>query len=375
MTAPRLGKFRREIARVAGQISRLHWILRAPLQRGLHDLFRARRLTLTQGDAPLRPEIAVVLLHQPGGLSASSFHMLDHLHAQGLALLVVSNAPLAAADRAQLRHCAWRIMERPNLGYDFGGYRDGILHLLDEGIRLDRLFVINDSVWFPLRETSDLIDRARASDADLYGFALNDARRKASQRHLQSYFLAFSGRLAQHADFRHFWQRLFLSNAKEQVIRRCEIPLTGFFEARGHTVGCRYDAEALQDAAGTLADAELKAVLQYLVTLGAKNAETLRALLVAEATDDIWRTRVLEAIAPGPTRTTLIRAHPALLVGALDTPLLKKTRDARYRAQRAQLLARGLEAGFAPQVRDELRDWDKGPAGSGAHAETPKLTH
>jgi hypothetical protein len=361
MARDTLWKLRREIARLGAQLARSPWYIRSPIQKALHDLRRGALLARTDGACPLGPEIALVLLYQPDGLLLSTFHMLDHLRSKGLSLLIVSNAPLSQADRDRVGPRAWRIIERPNFGYDFGGYRDGILHLLDEGIGPGRLFVINDSVWFPLRDDSDLVDRARASGADLYGFALNDARQNARQQHLQSYFLAFSERLFSHGDFRAFWTRLFLSNDKDQVIRHCEMALTGHFEARGHSVACRFDGDAITVAAAALDDDTLGDILGYLAGIEARNGDRLRQLQAAEAKDAAWRAQALEAIAPSRTRLALIRAHPALLISKLDAPLLKKTRDARYSAQRGELLALGLDAGFAPTVRDEIRGWDKAP--------------
>jgi hypothetical protein len=40
-------------------------------------------------------------------------------------------------------------------------------------------------------------------------------------------------------------------------------------------------------------------------------------------------------------------------------PLLKKDRQQIYRLQRAELVAGGFDAGFAPVVRDEIRARDR----------------
>lgn len=354
-----LWKLRREIDRLAAQLSRAHWFLRSPVQKALHDLRRDRLLVRTEGAARLESEVAVVLLYQPDGLLRSTFHMLDHLRAKGLSLLIVSNATLSPADRDGLRERAWRIVERPNFGYDFGGYRDGILHLLDEGIQPARLFVINDSIWFPLGPDSDLVDRARTSDADLYGFVLNDRRRKTRHWHLQSYFLAFSGRVVAHRDFRRFWKRLFLSDNRDHAIRRCEIVLTEYFRKRGHETASRFRDRDTVGAAGAMEDAELRGLMSSLASSRIENAAEFGRLLSSDRSDPAWREAALGEFARAMSGTSLISAHPLVLLGHLHAPMLKKNRDPDYVAQRAALFALGLDAGFASEVRDEIRDWDR----------------
>jgi hypothetical protein len=369
MARDTLWKLRREIARLGAQLARSPWYIRSPIQKALHDLRHGALLARTDGACPLGPEIALVLLYQPDGLLSSTFHMLDHLRSKGLSLLIVSNAPLSQADRDRLRPRAWRIIERPNFGYDFGGYRDGILHLLDEGIGPARLFVINDSIWFPLGEDSDLVERARASEADLYGFSLNDLRRKTRHWHLQSYFLVFSGRLFQHEDFRRFWKRLFLSDNRDHAIRRCEIVLTEYFRIRGHKTDCRHRNRDTVVAAGAMDDAELKSVMSFLVSIEVRNAAAIDRLLSSDPSDPAWRETALWEIDPARSKAALIYAHPLVLLERLHAPILKKNRDREYVTQRAALLALGFDASFAPVIRDEIRHWDETPGPRMAQAD------
>jgi len=79
---------------------------------------------------------------------------------------------------------SWRVIERPNFGYDFGGYRDGILLLEAWGIAPERLLILNDSIWMPLAPNSTLIDRFEAAEGAVIGGILHPdkVRRRVVKR-------------------------------------------------------------------------------------------------------------------------------------------------------------------------------------------------
>lgn len=352
------GKLRRELSRFGKQIARVRWYVMSPLARSVHDFRRARRLRLTDGGVPAGEEVALLLVFQPRGLAASIFHTLEHLRAKGLAPLVVSNAPLSDTDRLRLAEMAWRIIERPNFGYDFGGYRDGILHLIEIGAKPKELFLLNDSIWFPLGEDSDLIDRARASQADLFGFALNDGLRRKDHRHLQSYFVALKGRLLQDPRFKDFWRRLFLSNDKDLAIRHGEIAMTRHVEQSGHSIGWCHKHSDIVAAEADLDAADLRGILTFLVDVGMGDRAWLQTLAAADTNDDEWRHDALHAISSARPRRSFLSFPPEILIGKLASPLLKKSHDPIYRKQRKRLLECGFDKGFAAVIRSEVRQWD-----------------
>lgn len=341
------------------QASGLPWLFLSPVARKIYDQDKSHHLKLTNGDVEQAEEIAILLIFQPNGLLDSTLHTLAHLRSQGISPLVVSNAPLSENDRAKLLAYTWRIMERPNLGYDFGGYRDGILHVLEAGLRLSRLFVLNDSIWFPLGDNSDLLDQARASDADVFGFVLNTSVRAKHRHHLQSYFFSFGVRLISSADFKVFWQKLFLTNNKNLVVRRCEIPMTDTFRRRGYSIASRHTYADAAQALKSLSNDTLQSVIAYQAKVDAKSATHLQRHLTSQTLDGAWRARVVHDIDAGLFNKYFLIAHPAVLVGVLSTPLLKKDRQEIYRLQRSELINGGFDAKFTSIIREEIRNWDQ----------------
>ncbi|ABD57193.1 rhamnan synthesis F family protein [Jannaschia sp. CCS1] len=351
-------KIKRELKRFVMQMGYLPWMLAAPRAKRAYDARKAAQIRLTQGVAPRTSELAVLLLFQPRGITASTLHTLEHLKAHGVSTLVVSNAPLSDTDRASLATHAWLIMERPNYGYDFGGYRDAILHILEDDRPPARLFVLNDSIWFPLQPDSDLIEDARASDTDLYGFVLNDRMRGAHRAHLQSYFFSFGPRAVASPAFAAYWRDLFLTNNKNLVVRRCEIPMTGAFRTLGFSVAARHRYSDGAQALKALDNATLARVIAYQVQVDTRNAPRLKPHLTEGPRDAAWRARVDADIDAGLLDKYFLIAHPAVLIGQLRVPLLKKDHQSIYQLQRRELFAGGYDTGFAPRVRDEIRSWD-----------------
>lgn len=351
-------KIKRELKRIVMQIASIPWFAISPIAKRHYDRKKEQYISVTEGRLPYSTDVAILLIFQPSGLLDSTLHTLDHFKARGIAPLVVSNAPLSESDKSRLSDYAWRIIERPNFGYDFGGYRDGILYLLDAGHELTHLYVMNDSIWFPLEDDSDLIDEARQTDADLFGFTLNNRVRGDHRRHIQSYFFAFGGKLVGSADFEAHWRGLFLTNNKNLVVRRCEIPMTEEFRSRGYSVKFRHTYADGAEALKTFDNATLKRIIEYQIRVDTGSAPRLERHLKTDALDDAWRAGVMEDVERGIFEKYFLVMHPEVLIRQLHSPLLKKDRQEIYQLQRRELISCGLDENFADVVRDEIRRWD-----------------
>jgi len=162
-------KIRRELGRLGQQIKGILDRFTDPISQRRLDRAVAAGLLQLDGTLPVSDKIAVFLIYQPTGLAASTFETCHMLSQAGYAPLVVSNCPLTAQDRSRLEAVVWRAVERPNFGYDFGGYRDGLTCLRQWGIAPAELLILNDSVWLPVSPQTDLLERS-------------DARRRSKHR-------------------------------------------------------------------------------------------------------------------------------------------------------------------------------------------------
>jgi hypothetical protein len=193
---------------------------------------------------------------------------IDALIEEGFAVVFVSNsASLNSDSEAFATSRSAAIILRRNKGYDFGAYRDGLLHL-GEGVHgLKCLIFANDSVYGPLIPLRSMLNRMDFSIMDVW-MATDSWQTKY---HGQSYFMAFGPTALKHLAFMRFWSSVPNLIFKHSIIRRCEVGLTQHFLSAGLRVGAvwryldlvdRISSRDLKNESLHLADASMIALIQ-----------------------------------------------------------------------------------------------------------------
>ena len=341
-----LWKVKREWARLKQQLAALPERLTEPAQRRRHDAAFTAGFPVAEGAVPLGAKVALVLIHQPKGLEQSLFSMCAHLVTRGYAPLIVSNAPLSDGDRAQLCKTAWRIMERPNFGYDFGGYRDGLWQLRKWGVTPDRLLILNDSIWFPLWPGETLLDTLEASEANLSGTIL---RERGEERFLESYCYMIPGKTVSNQAFWAYWDGLELTSNKYKVIRRGERGFSRAMRAAGLTLTPAFPYDAFFTALEAQDDTFLEKTLTYAAHAHEEYEAARQALLATRDPD--WRAQVLTHIRATIPREQPYSAYPYAMHRLLGYPILKRSNDRVAMLWRAAVL-RAVTAGDLPAPQE-----------------------
>lgn len=343
-----LWKIKRELRRIYLKAAILPENVLGPLKRKFYDLRKVKLIQITDGARPIQDNVAVFLIYQPHGLLASALETCRYLTQNGYAVLVVSNAKLGVADKAQLLAATHRLIERPNFGYDFGGYRDGVLHVLDSGWRPENLLVMNDSVWFPVLAECDFLARVKDQSADVYGPVL-------SHDHLQSYMYNFKGRLVGSDFFRSYWQDLPITNNKVAVVQRCEKLLSPLMQQAGFSVGWLRANDESVTAICNLPDDELAEVIRYDQSNDNSLSRAFKELIVGQSG---WRDRAIVICKKTVEQRYMLKGHPLVLLRDLRLPVMKKDRAPQYVRQRRVLLAGPLAASLESTVAAEVLAWD-----------------
>ncbi len=354
-------KLQRELRRPLDQARA---ILQAPWEawvRHRHDRDFQASVRITEGTAPASAKAAVLLIYQPQGLAASTRLTCAHLAAHGYATILTSNLPLTEAARESLRPHVWRILERPNLGYDFGGYRDGLRLARETLPALEAALVMNDSIWWPVFPGDRTLEALEASGTDVMGLFRTPFRDRRRTRprppFIHSYFYWFGPRALASPAFRRFWQGYRVSSFKFNAIRRGEMRLTGAMAGAGLSVGSLYDLDTIL---ARLAEAEperLATTLRYLATKHADETAEVAALLQDGPRDADWTARVHAVLAKADAHREfqLALAHP--LHDLLGMNAMKKTHGypahALHHRVREQFLA-AVHAGDLPQPIPEV---------------------
>jgi hypothetical protein len=346
-------KLRREALRLWRMVRFIPEHLVERLWFRLHPRIAPGAYRTHDGQQPRSGAIAIFLVHQPLGLQETVPATCRHLAEAGYTVHLVSNGRLPAADIDRLLPLCARIVERPNHGLDFGGYRQEILACLDGGAAPEKLLLLNDSIWFPALDDCDLLDRLEALGADVAG-PVYYAHRNPRRAHLQSYMLLFSRRALASEGFARFWRSYAMSNNKVRTIRNGEMRLTRVCREAGLSVAALHDAYEASDLTG------LPAALRAEV----------EAFDAVRSADPVGVATISVTKKPASARRGgyLLSSHPAVMIGVLNFPILKKDRSTPYLRQRQALRAPGAEAlvrRLTPEVRAAVAAWD-GPDDTGS---------
>ena len=341
-------KIRREIMRLKQQLGGLvDWLIDPVKQRKLDSLVAAG-LPRIDGLLCVSKKIAVLLVYQPSGISASTIATCSWLAGKGYAPFVVSNSPLSLNDKERLSKVIWRAVERPNFGYDFGGYRDGLICLKQWAIIPDELLMLNDSVWLPTLPRADILERLSNHSSDVAGTIL---RKRGDIQFLESYLYRFNRNALTHPSFSEFWGQLRLTSNKYYVIRRGE---RGFSEAMhdaGLTIAGLYESTEFLNKIKEQCNTFLKLTLTYAAYIDA-HLEAERDHLLQTSGPD-WRVQVLLHVERTLQKRLGYSSFPYAMVKLTGYPLLKKSKEPVSLAWRQAYLA-AVEAGYLPKPSEEV---------------------
>ncbi|MFX0546767.1 rhamnan synthesis F family protein [Roseovarius sp. S1116L3] len=274
-----LWKLKRESQRLLKNVGMLPYqALEYYILTSYYDLKVSRLRRSHAGEVPLTNEAAIYLIYPSNGLLGSHLQMLRQLNMHDISPILVSNLPLSKQDMAALKPLCNRVIERPNVGYDFGGYRDGVLGISGLLHDLDRLYLLNDSCWM-IDQNRSWFDEVREKNVDFCGASAHLGLSSREVReliwsdedvfpcfHYTAYALSIGSRILTDAGFLKFWRKFHLSNDKNATVRRGEIGLTQWVLRRkkfSHLATC--PLTNLDKEISSLDDNELDALLRNLV--------------------------------------------------------------------------------------------------------------
>jgi hypothetical protein len=347
-----LWKTLREMRRVVTQLNAVVWSPVEMARRHLQAKARKQTSIVCQGNK----HIAIYVVFQPKGLCATTFETVGHLSEKGFAVVVMSNAPLSSADRERLEMNALHVDERPNFGYDFGGYKDGIKALPNMGTNLDSLLLINDSIWFPAVTNPRLIDDMRDHPADVVAAQIfNDGSAGCDERKtpvLGSYMILLKRPALMSDGFASFWKNYQMSSNKEVTLRRGERAFSRALMNADLTCAGIYSHARFRQALDGLDQGQLRRCLVDLILLD-KRMKRLRLELLRDKPSEVWCVTVREFIANVALRKNCIGLAPIFCIDRLHVEVIKKNNEMLYRAARQQLAEWALDS-HRSQVAPEV---------------------
>lgn len=176
-------------------------------------------------------------------------------------VIFVSNSKLNVGDLDKLGAYCDKIIVRNNVGFDFGGYKDALLHEgLDSVSEYRSLTIMNDTCFGPIRDIGEIYGDMESRGIDFWGLT-NHAEAANGMpgtngpvpEHLQSYFLVFSHSVLNSVAFKAFWEGVPYYLGRDEVIQNCETRLTPLLTSAGFShlalCDCSNDVNYNEDVA------------------------------------------------------------------------------------------------------------------------------
>ena len=331
-------KIKREIWRIGRQFRNLPSnVFDAYLGRHYNDNILSKKRRVLQGEQPASQRQAIYLMFPKQGFLPTHRCAIEYLIRKGLSVTIVSNLPLSADDEAAVLKLCHRYIERPNFGYDFGGYREAVLTIAPELPEIEQLVLMNDSAWFPLTDESDWLDDVATLNVDFAGsvchFGLPQPKAadfrdmtyefKTNHHHFHygSYALSVGPNILKCPEFLEFWRRLRLANNKDKTVRYGETGFTAWVIRNGFTHGDTLGVSRLADRLNKLTDKQLIDAAERIIIFDDVEMRLVRYDpffdIKAMPREDLIRFLVTAAARQGPGYviayvTTLVFGYPFL---------------------------------------------------------------
>lgn len=165
------------------------------------------------------------------------------LDAIGVQIVFISNSKINSSGKNFLAGIPGvvKVIERENLGNDFGAWQEGIRNYQLKNDCTHVLFA-NDSVFGPIGDLAAMLQKMANETVDFWG--VTDSYQHGW--HLQSYFLCFAREVFDSDGFRSFFTTNFNALDKAAIISTGEIGLTSALIDSGFKPGCVVSSVLLQ---------------------------------------------------------------------------------------------------------------------------------
>lgn len=146
---------------------------------------------------------AIFVYYEPDGrFSKSARNILSALQKQSVDTLLMCNHPLSSEQDEAISQLTHKVITRENQGFDFGGYKDGVHYLKENDIPVDKLLVLNDSVYYFSTGLDAFVEGLLQSQDAIAAFENWEV---PHAYHLQSFALSVSGKIFLSFQFTSFW--------------------------------------------------------------------------------------------------------------------------------------------------------------------------
>lgn len=205
-------------------------------------LERQRIVSIIPGSLPRKSDKFVVLtLFLAEQVPGFTSNFIEAIRQSQFNVVIVSNNRLLPSVRAALLEKCLALVERNNVGRDFGGYQDGISVVSRLFGPIERLVIANDSVFY-LRDGLEAFVSALDGSEDWIGVS----EVFEYHYHVASFLMSFGRPVLESAAFRRFWSRYRPIGTRRWIIHQGEVKLSEQLVKAGFRPHILYKAEHLR---------------------------------------------------------------------------------------------------------------------------------
>ena len=224
------------VGHVAGPANRIRWHLE--LFTVIHPIETAQRLwhhlnprvyserlrinNLSEGRRPSKGNRYVLfVLFARHAIPAFTKTILDAIDRSPLNLVISTNAEITPELREELLDRSLLLIERADLGRDFGGYKDGISIIEQRFGTPERLILLNDSLFYFDRGLDLLLKELDGPEelvsmTEVFEF----------HYHLGSFAISFGESVLKNKRFRRYWKKYRPISTRRWAIHKGEVGLS-----------------------------------------------------------------------------------------------------------------------------------------------------
>jgi hypothetical protein len=175
-----------------------------------------RGVKITDGNVKNEGKICVFASYQPSGINPLLLYYIKYLkEVMGFAIIFTSNCKLSEPDKEKLKPYTYKIVERANVGRDFGSYKYSILRFEKEIKNASLLLLANDSVYGPIQDLKPFLKKIEEG-YDIVADQLVDEI--IWPAHFTSYFILMTNKVVNSNKFWKFWKKKYKYKSRRHYV-------------------------------------------------------------------------------------------------------------------------------------------------------------
>lgn len=216
--------------------------------------------------------VIFLVFDRAGRADSGVLHALRGLRPHASELFVVVNGSVTEDSRNSLEAVADSVFERPNEGFDVGGYRAALEEIgADRLASFDEVVLANYTFFGPVGDFAETFAWADASGHDVWGVTEHGeltpdpyTRRGTLPAHLQSHWIAVRRAVLTSEAWTEYWSSMPEIRSYDDSVRHHEARFSPFFAERGFSVGAQFPAGNFRVDGVPVANASLETPLLLL---------------------------------------------------------------------------------------------------------------